>query len=120
MSRTKRNLLLVLASGILLSVLVLVFRPYDLMDDSRLGARTTAHILSIERVPTLNHRQIENRMAKLSIELNDGQTATASALVHQIADCSVGDSVTVRLLASRDTDKRFYRMVSKSCSRPDW
>jgi len=59
-------------------------------------------------------------MAKLSIRLDDGQTATAAASVKQIADCSIGDSVTVRLLASRNADGQFYRMVSKSCTRADW
>ncbi len=118
MSRTKRNLLLVVASAVLLSVSVLVFRPYDLLDDSHLGARTTAHILSIERVTTMS-RVYENHMAKLSIRLGDGQTATAATLESQIANCSVGDPVTVRLLPSRNENAGFYRVVSKSCAKAD-
>jgi hypothetical protein len=106
LSRKKRNLLILLASAILLSVLILAFRPYDLLDDTELEARTTAQIISIEPVPTLNHRQTATHIAKLSIQLGEGRVATAAALVEQIADCSVGDSVTVRLLATRNADKQ--------------
>jgi len=118
--RTKRNLLILLASAVLLSVLVWVLRPFDLLNDSKLGPRTTAHILSIERLPALDQRRTGTHMAKLSIQLDNGQTATAAALVKQIADCSIGDSVAVRLLATTNADKQFYRMVSKSCTRADW
>ena len=119
MSQTKRNLLLVLASGVLLSVLVLVFRPYDLLDDAHLGPRTTAHIISVERVATMSH-QYENHIAKLSIRLGDGQTAVAAALERQVANCLIGDPITVRRLPSKNENTGFYRVVSKSCAKADW
>lgn len=54
--------------------------------------------------------------AKLSIQFEHGQTAIATATEKQVVNCSVGDSVVVRLLPSKKSDNRLYRVVSKSCS----
>lgn len=62
-------------------------------------------------------RDYVNDMAKLSIRLGDGQTAMAVTLESQIANCSVGDPVTVRLLPSKKKSAGLYRVVSKSCAK---
>jgi hypothetical protein len=118
MSRTKRNLLLIVASAVFLSVLVFVGRPYDLFDNSALGAKANAHIVSIERVPSI-YPALYLNVAKLSIQFDDGQTAIAAASENQVLNCSVGDSVTIRRLPSKKSDNPFYRVVSRSCSRAD-
>ncbi|MDM8011601.1 MAG: hypothetical protein QUV08_11615 [Parasphingorhabdus sp.] len=118
MSRTRLNLSLILVGVVLLSALAWVGRPYLLLDETALGARANAHIVSIEPVRSM-YPALYLNVAKLSIRFEDGQTAIAAASEKQVVNCSVGDSVVVRLLPSKKSGNRLYRVISKSCSSPD-
>lgn len=121
MRKKERNVLIIAASGVIFVALIYTFGSFTLFGDSSADHEATASIISIKKVRDRSYQIGTGRiMTRLTVQLPNGETATAFGLANQLSNCAIGDTVSIRINKQVPAEKSVYRLVSKSCKQSNW
>lgn len=121
MRKKERNVLIITASGIIFAALIYTFSSFTLSEDSSANQEATVSIVSIKKVRDRSYQIGAGRiMTRLTVQLPNGETATAFGLANQLSNCAIGDMVSIRINKQVPAEKSVYRLVSKSCDQSNW